>query len=64
MIDYVKGHALLDAAAKDVNPATAQIKIALGQQFINNYKEGLRKFGMKKVDKIGGTRAIVPPNLR
>ena len=63
LIDYVKGHALLDAAAKDANPATAQIKIALAQTFLNNYKEGLRKFGMKKVDKIGGTRAVVPANL-
>ena len=63
LIDYVKGHALLDAAAKDANPATAQIKMALAQTFLNNYKEGLRKFGMKKVDKIGGTRAVVPANL-
>jgi len=29
----------------------------------NNYKEGIRKYGMKKNDKTGGTRAVVPANL-
>jgi hypothetical protein len=29
-----------------------------------NYKESVRRFGMKKNDKTGGTRAVVPANLR
>ena len=40
------------------------IKAQMAQQFLANYKEGIRKYGMKKNDKTGGTRAIVPANLR
>ena len=63
LIEYVKGHALLDAAAKQVDPNMAQIKVGLGQAFLANFRDGLRRFGMKKNDKTGGTRGIVPPNL-
>ena len=64
LIDYVKSKALMDAAARTNNPATAQIKMASGQQCLANYREGLRKFGMKKNDKTGGTRGIVPADMR
>ena len=63
LIDYIKGHALLDAAAKQTDPNMAQIKVGLAQAFLATFKEGLRRFGMKKNDKTGGTRALVPPNL-
>lgn len=64
LIDYVKGKALMDAAAKTNNPTIAQIKMASAQQCLANYREGLRKFGMKKNDKTGGTRGIVPADMR
>ena len=64
LIDYVKGKALMDAAARENNPAIAQIRMASAQQCLVNYKEGLRKFGMKKNDKTGGTRGIVPADMR
>jgi hypothetical protein len=64
LIDYVKGKALMDAAARENNPAIAQIRMASAQQCLVNYKEGLRKFGMKKNEKTGGTRGIVPANMR
>jgi len=63
LIEYVKGHALLDAAAKQVDPNLAQIKVGLAQSFLANFRDGLRRFGTKKNDKTGGTRGIVPPNL-
>ena len=63
LVDYIKGHALLDEAAKQTNPNMAQIKVGLAQAFLATFKEGLRRYAMKKNDKIGGTRAIVPPNL-
>ena len=64
LIDFVKGHLLLDAAAKASDPNMSAIKAQMAQQFLANYKEGIRKYGMKKNDKTGGTRAIVPANLR
>ena len=63
LVDYIKGHALLDAAAKETNPNMAQIKVGLAQAFLATFKEGLRRYAMKKNDKTGGTRAVVPPNL-
>jgi hypothetical protein len=63
LVDYIKGHALLDAAAKQTEPNMAQIKVGLAQAFLATFKEGLRRYAMKKNDKTGGTRAVVPPNL-
>lgn len=64
LIDYVKYKALMDAASREDNPAIAQIRMASAQQCLATYREGLRKFGMKKNDKSGGTRGIVPANMR
>ena len=64
LIDYVKGHLLIDAAAKASDPQSAGLKMQMAQQFLGLYREGIRKHGMKKNDKTGGTRAIVPANLR
>tara|TARA_R110000765_G_scaffold149159_4_gene251771 strand:+ start:214 stop:663 length:450 start_codon:yes stop_codon:yes gene_type:complete len=64
LIDYVKAKALMDAASREDNPQIAQIRMAAAQQSLASYREALRKFGMKKNDKIGGTRAIVPSNIR
>jgi len=64
LIDFVKGHLLIDAAAKSSDPQTSGLKMQMGTQFLNLYKEGIRRYGMKKKDKTGGTRAIVPADLR
>ena len=64
LIDYVKHKALMDAASREDNPAIAQIRMASAQQCLASYREGLRKFGMKKNEKTGGTRGIVPANMR
>ena len=64
LIDFVKGHLLLDAAAKVSDPNMSAVKAQMAQQFLGNYKEGIRRYGMKKNDKTGGTRAILPANLR
>tara|TARA_R110002167_G_scaffold57017_12_gene161687 strand:+ start:2570 stop:3481 length:912 start_codon:yes stop_codon:yes gene_type:complete len=64
LIDYVKAKALMDAAASAIEPTLAQIKMVSAQQCMANYKECVRKYGMKKNDKVGGTRGIVPSDLR
>lgn len=64
LIDYVKSKALMDAAARAKDPGLAQIKMASAQQCMANYKEAVRRYGMKKNDKVGGTRAIAPVDMR
>ena len=54
----------MDAAARTNDPNIAQIRMASGQQCLANYKESIQKFGAKKRDKTGGTRAVVPANFR
>ena len=64
LIDFVKAHLLFDAAAKEKDPNQSIIKSKMGERFLNNFNIGIRKYGMKKNDKTGGTRAVVPADLR
>jgi hypothetical protein len=64
LIDYVKGKALMDAAARATDVNLAQIRMASAQQCMANYKEAVRRYGMKKNDKVGGTRVVVPADMR
>jgi len=64
LIDFVKGKALMDAAARATDGNLAQIRMASAQQCIANYKEAVRRYGMKKNDKVGGTRAVAPVDMR
>ena len=64
LIDYVKAKALMDAAARATEPQLAQIRMASAQQCIASYKEAVRRYGMKKNDKTGGTRGVVPADMR
>ena len=64
LIDYVKGHALLDSSARQTEPNIAEVKRRLAERFLGSFREGLRRYGAKKNDKIGGTRAVVPADLK
>ena len=64
LIDFVKAHLLFDAAAKQEDTNKSIIKSKAAERFLTNYQVGIRKHGMKKNDKTGGTRAIVPADLR
>jgi hypothetical protein len=64
LIDYVKAKALMDAAARATDGNLAQIRMASAQQCMANYKESVRRYGMKKNDKTGGTRAVAPADMR
>lgn len=64
LIDYIKGQALLDSAARQTEPNIAEVKRRLAERFLGSFREGLRRYGAKKNDKIGGTRAVVPADLK
>jgi|TARA_R100000995_G_C3453542_1_gene109379 hypothetical protein len=60
LIDFVKAKALMDLAANTEDPNIAQIKMAAGQQAMASYQDAVKRFGSRKRDKLGGTRAIAP----
>ena len=64
IICFVKAKALMDKAAATNNPQLAQLKLQSAQVLMAEYREYVKKFGAKKRDKTGGTRAIVPANMR
>jgi len=64
IICFVKAKALMDKAAATNNPQIAQMKLASAQLMMQEYKEEVRKFGAKRRDKTGGTRAVVPADMR
>jgi hypothetical protein len=64
LIDYVKAQALMDAAARADDPNLAIIKSKAADKCMAKYKECIRRYGMKKNDKVGGTRAVLPADLR
>jgi len=64
IIAFVKGKALMDKAASTNNPQLAQIKSAAAQACMRDYDRLVRRFGAKRRDKTGGTRAVVPADLR
>ena len=64
LIDYVKAKALMDAAARATEPQLAEIRMASAQQCMANNKEAVRRYGMKKNDKTGGTSGVVPADMR
>ena len=63
IIAYVKAKALLDAAARTNNAELAQIKMQSAQMAMNEYKQMVTKYGVRRRDKTGGTRGIVPTNF-
>ena len=64
MINYVKAQALMDAAASAKDPNLAIIKSKASEKCMQNYEKIVRRYGMKKNDKTGGTRAVLPADLR
>ena len=64
LINYVKAQALMDAAASAKDPNLAIIKSKAADKCMQNYEKIVRRYGMKKNDKTGGTRAVLPADLR
>jgi hypothetical protein len=57
LVDYVKYCLYMDQAARDPNSA------GMVQMHEKRWNDAIRKYGMKKRDKTGGMRAIVPANI-
>ena len=56
IVDYIKYKLYLDSGTPEL------VSLALTHK--RNWEESVKRFGMKKRDKTGGTRAVVPFNLK
>ncbi|WP_290940691.1 hypothetical protein [Hyphomonas sp.] len=63
LIAYVKSRALMDAAARETDPAQANVKLQMANMFIAEYRSLVQRYGARRRDKTGGTRGIVPANF-
>jgi|TARA_R100000084_G_C4625813_1_gene135738 hypothetical protein len=63
LIAYVKSRALMDAAARETDPAQASVKLQMANMFIAEYRALVQRYGARRRDKTGGTRGIVPANF-
>ena len=62
--DYVKKCLYMDRAGKTNDPNLVASSMQLSTMHKKNYDDAIRRFGSKKRDKTGGTRVIVPADMR
>ena len=62
IVDYVKRCLYMDKAATGGQEDSA-VSLSLAREHNRRFKEGVRKYGQRKREKTGGTRAIVPYDL-
>ena len=63
LVEYVKGCLYMDKAGLSTDPSMAQTSMALMAQHKKRFNDLLKRFGMRKRDKTGGTRAVLPFNF-
>ena len=64
LIDYVKFRLYQDKAGTSPDGNISSIAMAMSKNHENKWNEAIRRFGMKKRDKTGGPRRIMPADLR
>ena len=64
LVDYVKRCLYMDSAGKSHDPNVSAVGINMSMMHQKRWDEAVKRFGMKKRDKTGGTRAILPSNFK
>ena len=64
LVDYVKFRLYQDKAGTSPDGNISSIAMAMAKTHENKWNEAIRRLGMKKRDKTGGARRILPPDLR
>ena len=64
LIDYVKYRLYQDKAGLSTDGNIASIAMAMAQSHEGKWNESVRRYGMKKRDKTGGPRRVMPADLR
>ena len=64
LVDYVKHRLYMDKAGKEDDPNKALISERLSQMFEKKWNDAVKRFGMKRRDKVGGGRVVIPQDFR
>ena len=64
LIDYVKFRLYQDKAGISIDSNASAVAMSMARSHEGKWNEATRKFGMKKRDKTGGPRRIMPADLR
>ena len=64
IVDYVKKCLYMDKAGSILEPGIVQTAMQMSVMHEKNFKDSVIRYGMKKRNKTGGTRVIVPSNFR
>ena len=64
LIDYVKFRLYQDKAGISVDSNASAVAMSMARSHEGKWNEAIRKYGMKKRDKTGGPRRIMPADLR
>ena len=64
LIEYVKRCLYMDRAGTAPDPNQSAVSMQMSRMHNEKWIEATRKFGRRKRDKVGGTRAVVPVDLR
>jgi hypothetical protein len=64
LVDYVKRCLYMDSAGKSHDPNVSAVGINMSMMHQKRWDEAVKRFGMKKRDKTGGSRVVVPSNFR
>ena len=63
IVDYVKKCLYMDRAGRSPDPGAAQASLALASNHEKRFNDAIKKYGIRKREKTGGTRAVVPANF-
>ena len=63
IVDYVKKCLYMDKAGASSDPGVSQSAMQMMIQHERRFNETVKRYGMRKRDKTGGTRAVLPFNF-
>ena len=64
LVDYIKYRLYLDKAGVSPDAGISQSAMVVSMNHEKKFKDAVSRYGIRKRDKTGGTRAIVPSNFR
>ena len=64
LVDYIKYRLYLDKAGVSPDAGVSQSSMVVSMNHEKKFRDAVARYGMRKRNKTGGTRAIVPSNFR
>jgi hypothetical protein len=64
LVDYIKRCLYMDSAGLVADPNASVVGINMSMMHQKRWDEAVKRFGMRKRDKTGGSRLVVPSNFR